>query len=213
MRIARFDDHGTLRVGIVTDEHVQPLAAGTEVVDVLACDPDERAALVGRTREGDPRPLGEVRLLAPVQPRTLRDFLTFEEHLEGSLRLLGRTEPHPSWYEQPLFYFSNTNAVVGPGDDVEVPPGCRRLDFELEIGAVIGKPGRDLTPERAADHIAGYTLYGRLPHRQSLNLLVAFDAPLTAPRREDRQHVRVTRSPSGLDVTRARARPGGTASR
>ena len=58
-----------------------------------------------------------------------------------------------------LFYFSNTNAVVGPDDPVAVPPGCRMLDFELELAAVIGRPGTDLTPERASDHIAGYTLF------------------------------------------------------
>lgn len=172
MKIARVDDRGTTRVGVVTDDHIQLLTAGTDVFDVLACDPDDRAALVGRSGEGPPRPLDDVRLLAPVRPRTLRDFLTFEEHLEGSLKLLGRTEPHPAWYDQPLFYFSNTNAVIGPDDDVAVPPGCRVLDFELEIGAVIGKPGKDLTPEQAADHIAGYTLYNDWSARDLMSPVV-----------------------------------------
>ena len=49
--------------------------------------------------------------------------------------------------------------MIGPDEPVAVPPGCRMLDFELELAAVIGRPGTDLTPERAGDHIAGYTLF------------------------------------------------------
>jgi 2-keto-4-pentenoate hydratase/2-oxohepta-3-ene-1,7-dioic acid hydratase in catechol pathway len=159
MKIARIDIDGSARVGIVDADRVQPLTAGTDVVDVLAATPADRVQLVEEARDGAPLLLSETRLLAPVQPRTLRDFLTFEEHLEGSLPLLGAKEPHPAWYEAPHFYFTNTNAVVGPDDPVAVPPGCRMLDFELELAAVIGRPGRDLTPERAADHIAGYTMF------------------------------------------------------
>ncbi|MFC5061911.1 fumarylacetoacetate hydrolase family protein [Actinomycetospora atypica] len=159
MRIARIEIDGGTRVGVVDGERVQPLAVGTTVEEVLAATPAERADLVGKAAEGGPRPLSEVRLLAPVRPGTLRDYITFEEHLEGSLKLLGRTAPPQEWYEQPVFYFSNTNAVIGPDEPVAVPPGCERLDFELELAAVVGKPGKDLTPEQAADHIAGYTLF------------------------------------------------------
>ncbi|CAM5680501.1 hypothetical protein SGLAM104S_06223 [Streptomyces glaucescens] len=51
------------------------------------------------------------------------------------------------------------HAVYGPGQDVPVPPGSSVLDFELEVGAVIGREGRDLTPEQARDHIVGYTVF------------------------------------------------------
>ena len=159
MKIARIEIDGGTRVGVVEGAHVQPLASRTTVEEVLAATPAERADLVDRAVEGEPRPLSAVRLLAPVQPPTLRDYITFEEHLEGSLKVLGRTAPPPEWYEQPVFYFSNTNAVVGPDEPVAVPPGCARLDFELELAAVIGRPGKDLTPDRAAGHIAGYTLF------------------------------------------------------
>ncbi len=159
MKIARIEIDDATRLGIVDADQVQPLIAGTELDDLLAATPTQRADLVERAREGQPRRVSEVRLLAPVRPKTLRDFLTFEEHLEGSLKLLGASAPHPAWYDQPLFYFSNTNAVVGPDDPVAVPPGCRMLDFELELAAVIGKPGKDLSPEQASEHIAGYTLF------------------------------------------------------
>lgn len=159
MKIARITIGATTTLGVVTREEVQPLAPATDIFKVLAAPHDRRAQLVEQARDGRPRKLSDVRLLAPVRPRTLRDFLTFEEHLEGSLKLLGAQTPPPAWYDQPLFYFSNTNAVTGPDDPVAVPPGCRRFDFELELAAVIGKPGKDLTPAQAAEHIAGYTIF------------------------------------------------------
>src|SRR3569833_3168636 len=62
-----------------------------------------------------------------------------------------------AWYQAPAFYFSNPNALFATGDDIQVPPRCRLFDFELEVAAIIGTPGRDLTPENAREHIAGYT--------------------------------------------------------
>ncbi|MGW3109463.1 fumarylacetoacetate hydrolase family protein [Streptomyces sp. NPDC001100] len=103
--------------------------------------------------------VSEVRLLAPLQPPTVRDFVTFEEHVEGVRRSVDGAAGVPErWYAAPTFYFGNPYAVYGPGDDVPVPPGSSVLDFELEVAAVIGKEGRDLTPEQARDHIVGYTV-------------------------------------------------------
>ncbi|BBC30885.1 hypothetical protein SGFS_021790 [Streptomyces graminofaciens] len=61
-------------------------------------------------------------------------------------------------YEAPVFYFINPYAVIGPYDDVPVPPGSHVLDFELKVAAVIGRGGRDLTPEQAREHIIGHTI-------------------------------------------------------
>lgn len=159
MRIARFRDVGGARVGIVTGTALRPLVPSVTTHELLAADVEERERIVARSRDGGLRPWAEVELLAPVEPPTLRDFLTFEEHLEGSLRILGAEAPPPAWFDQPLFYFSNSSAVVGPNAEVAIPPGCRLLDFELELAAVIGRPGRDLTPAEAGAHIAGYTIF------------------------------------------------------
>ncbi|MGW3564859.1 fumarylacetoacetate hydrolase family protein [Streptomyces sp. NPDC000941] len=63
------------------------------------------------------------------------------------------------WYAAPTSYFTNPHAVYGPHDDIPVPPGSAVLDFELEVAAVIGREGHDLTPEQARDHIVGYTVF------------------------------------------------------
>lgn len=104
-------------------------------------------------------PWADATLLAPLQPVAVRDFSTFPEHSLGILRgrQPGATLP-PSFWEIPIFYFSNPYAITGPRDDVPVPPGCARFDFELEVAAVIGSPGHDLTVAEAESHIAGYVV-------------------------------------------------------
>jgi 2-keto-4-pentenoate hydratase/2-oxohepta-3-ene-1,7-dioic acid hydratase in catechol pathway len=90
----------------------------------------------------------------------VRDFVTFEEHVEGVRRSVDGSAGVPErWYAAPTFYFGNPYAMYGPHDDIPVPPGSSVLDFELEAAAVIGKEGRDLTPEQAREHIVGYTIF------------------------------------------------------
>jgi 2-keto-4-pentenoate hydratase/2-oxohepta-3-ene-1,7-dioic acid hydratase in catechol pathway len=109
---------------------------------------------------GETLPLETVRLLPPVEPPSIRDFLTFEQHVDGMVRLHDPPRDiHPQWYEAPTFYFSNPHSVVGAHDDVAIPPGCEVFDYELEVAAVIGRDGRDLTPEQAREHILGYTIF------------------------------------------------------
>ena len=72
-----------------------------------------------------PVPLTQVRLLAPVLPPTVRDFVTFEEHVEGVRRSVDNASGVPEqWYAAPTFYFGNPYSILGPADDVPVPPGC-----------------------------------------------------------------------------------------
>jgi 2-keto-4-pentenoate hydratase/2-oxohepta-3-ene-1,7-dioic acid hydratase in catechol pathway len=105
----------------------------------------------------------EARLLAPVpRPNSMRDCLAFEEHLRNSMR--GREIP-AAWYEIPIYYKGNPDTVQGTGADVEWPSYTQMLDYELEFAAVIGRSGRDLTPEEAWDYIAGYTVFNDVSAR------------------------------------------------
>jgi len=124
-----------------------------------------RAALVEddvvRVREtGEAIALDAVRLLPPVEPPSIRDFLAFEQHVEGMMKLHDPPrDVHSQWYEAPTFYFSNPHSLIGAADDVAIPPGCQLFDFELEVAAVIGRDGRDLTPQQAREHILGYAIF------------------------------------------------------
>ncbi|GAA4836417.1 fumarylacetoacetate hydrolase family protein [Saccharopolyspora rosea] len=105
-------------------------------------------------------PLDAADLTAPLDPPTVRDFSTFPEHTAGIARNRDPDAGVPEeFWEIPAFYFSNPYATVGPHDDVPVPPGCERFDFELEVAAVVGRAGRDLTVAQAAEHIAGFVVF------------------------------------------------------
>lgn len=102
--------------------------------------------------------LADASLLTPVpEPPTARDFYAFEQHVKAARanRGLGMTS---EWYEIPTFYFTNTSELYGQGADVPYPKGSQALDFELEIACVIGREGKDIPVEQAADYIAGYTI-------------------------------------------------------
>jgi fumarylacetoacetate (FAA) hydrolase len=61
-----------------------------------------------------------------------------------------------AWYRLPIFYFSNTSEIRGPGEHVWVPHGSQELDYELEVGALVDTPAFDLPPDRAEEAIGGY---------------------------------------------------------
>jgi fumarylacetoacetate (FAA) hydrolase len=63
-----------------------------------------------------------------------------------------------AWYRLPVFYFSNTSELRGPGDPVWAPAGCAELDYELEVAALIDTPAVDLPAERGEEAIGGYTI-------------------------------------------------------
>ncbi|HEY4724665.1 MAG TPA: DUF2437 domain-containing protein, partial [Actinomycetota bacterium] len=90
---------------------------GATVLDV-AFEGDMTAFIEAGAPTGQERPVADARLLAPIRPRSLRDFLAFEGHLKNAFKNLGREIP-AEWYEVPAFYRSVGDTVVGP--DVELP--------------------------------------------------------------------------------------------
>ena len=157
----------------------------SRLVDSLAfLDGGELARVEAQRAVADPRvrhPLAAVTLLAPVPvPRSVRDCMVFEQHIVQATRTVtgwhfkplvvldrwlrrlggrGVIKAPAVWYEHPVYYKSNRFSVVGPGADVRIPRGCRKFDYELEIGIFIGRTGRDIPRERARAHIGGFTIF------------------------------------------------------
>jgi fumarylacetoacetate (FAA) hydrolase len=97
----------------------------------------------GRARDHAEYRLDEVRLLAPIRrPPSVRDFYAFEQHVKNARAVTGRGEVPAEWYEIPAFYFSNPAAIYGPDEQIPYPEGTSKLDYELEVAAVIGRHGR-----------------------------------------------------------------------
>ena len=98
------------------------------------------------------------KFIPPVPlPHTFRDFYAFEQHVKSARARRG-LEMLPGWYEQPVFYFSNPGTLVGHEHPVHAPLGCQELDYELELGVIIGKGGRDILAADAWKHVAGFTI-------------------------------------------------------
>lgn len=162
MRIARWSIDGEVGEGFVRGDRVVSFPRGLGVADVLALGLDAAHDL-HREVEGEAgAALVDVRLLAPLVPASVRDFVAFEEHVEGvSAGVEGKSDVAPEWYDAPTFYFGNPHTILGPADVLN-PPVTDRLDFELEVAVVIGgAPGvgeSNLDAATAASLIFGYTI-------------------------------------------------------
>jgi 2-keto-4-pentenoate hydratase/2-oxohepta-3-ene-1,7-dioic acid hydratase in catechol pathway len=152
------DGGGRERVGLVDGDALYALPGGRRLLDLLGDDGEAlgHAAEEARSSPTEVLALDEVRLRPPIaRPPSVRDFYAFEQHVKTARGRRG-LDMDPDWYELPVFYFSNPAAIVGPGDEVAIPPGSSALDFELEVAAIVGKAGSDLDPDEAESHIAGF---------------------------------------------------------
>ena len=93
-------------------------------------------------------------LLAPVpHPTSCRDGYAFRQHV-ASARRNRKVDMIPEFDQYPIFYFTNHNAIQGPGDIRCMPDHFQKLDFELEVSIVIGKKGRNIRAGEADEYIA-----------------------------------------------------------
>ncbi len=165
MKLLTYDAGGGPRCGVLSEDQVIDATALLGADQTLR---DVRALLefgeapIDRVRDAMARsvaapliPVDSVRLRAPVlQPPTLRDFFSYEGHASGQ----GARTLHEAWYRLPVFYFSNTLRIFGPEDEVPFPSATDRLDYEMELGCVIGREGSDIPAADAMDYIAGFCI-------------------------------------------------------
>ncbi len=151
------------RVGVLADDTIYAMPSGVTLLDLIARGSTglRQAGEEVRRAPSATVALADVRLLAPIpRPPSIRDSLCFLDHMRncqaalGGGRLLADT-----WYRIPAFYFACPATVLGPYDDAPTAPGSAWQDFELEIAAVIGTGGKDLTVEQAEPAIIGYTIF------------------------------------------------------
>jgi 2-keto-4-pentenoate hydratase/2-oxohepta-3-ene-1,7-dioic acid hydratase in catechol pathway len=140
MRIARFSYEDDIRFGVVTGER------GQELVAPVSGDP----LYTPIQPAGDPVPLVDVRLLAPVIPRS-KVVGVGRNYAEHAAELGNEVPANPM-----LFLMPNT-AVIGPGDPIVYPAFSREVHHEAELAVVIGRVCKDVPPERVPEVIFGYT--------------------------------------------------------
>jgi fumarylacetoacetate (FAA) hydrolase len=107
----------------------------------------------------------QAQLLAPVpQPTSCRDGYAFRQHVAAARRNRG-VPMIPEFDSYPIMYFTNHNAVQGTGEVWCMPDHFQKLDFELEVAAIIGKKGRNISADKADAYIAGYTIMNDMSAR------------------------------------------------
>lgn len=151
------------RVGVVSSDSVYALPADTALVDLVARGHEglRAAGDDALARPSNVVRLDEISLRPPIpSPPSVRDSLCFLDHMRNCQQALGGGRVlNDTWYRIPAFYFACPSTLFGPYDDVPTAPGAAWQDFELEIAAVIGVGGTDLSVEEAEDAIIGYTIF------------------------------------------------------
>ena len=156
-------DGSAERTGVLSGETIHAMPQGVTLLDLIARGADglrQAGADVLRSPSSVVQ-LGDVTLLAPIpRPPSIRDSLCFLDHMRNCQAALGAgRELSDTWYRIPAFYFACPATVLGPYEDAPTAPGSAWQDFELEVAAVIGPGGKDLTVEQAEQAIVGYMIF------------------------------------------------------
>jgi 2,4-diketo-3-deoxy-L-fuconate hydrolase len=159
MKLCRFGPPGAERTGVIgPDGALRDLSAHCPVLDGTALSPENLARLAAIDPATLPRMDGRPRFGAPVA--NISKFvcigLNYADHAaESGL-------PAPS---EPVIFMKATSAICGPDDDIMQPVNCTKLDWEVELGVVVGTIARNVPPERALDHVAGYCVVNDVSER------------------------------------------------
>ncbi|HJR12311.1 MAG TPA: fumarylacetoacetate hydrolase family protein [Rhodanobacteraceae bacterium] len=144
----RLDAHGALRdLSQVVDDIAGDALTNESIQRLRALDPEALPKVEGTPRLG--APIGRVGKIICVG-------LNYADHAAES------GQPVP---EQPVLFMKATSAIVGAFDDVVIPRGATKVDWEVELGVVIGDAARNVPRDTALDHVAGYLIVNDVSER------------------------------------------------
>ncbi len=156
MKLATFTHQGTTRIGVVEGDAVVDLSAAApdlprDMLAFLEAGSPALEAASAATADGPRIPLAEVRLEAPLArpPKFLAVGLNYADHVAET----GMETP-----EHVMIFNKQSTCVTGPTDPVHLPKVSHVLDYEGELGVVIGKRGRHVSRDDAVEYIAGYVV-------------------------------------------------------
>ena len=179
MKLARFADGDKSRLGVVVDDGIVALdTIGVDVPDMIALiegGPALLARIAGALAGASRIPLAEVHLLAPLRPRKLLAIgMNYRRHAEEA-RKLGIPVP-----DGQLWFNKQTSCVNGPYDPVSQGV-TEKLDYEVELGLVIGRAAKSVGKDAAMDHVFGYLVVNDVSardwqmHSQTMTVGKSFD--------------------------------------
>ena len=169
MRLASYLVDGQPRAGVVASDQtlvaVSDLVAGgpSDMLAILAAGPSlwDRLRAAASFAHGG-QALSSARLVAPI-PRPRRNLFcvgwNYSEHFAEGQGFRGPNDSPQDLPEYPALFSKQPNTVVGPEAPVwHSAPVSNELDWEVELAAIVGRPGRDISEDRASEHVFGYTI-------------------------------------------------------
>jgi 2-keto-4-pentenoate hydratase/2-oxohepta-3-ene-1,7-dioic acid hydratase in catechol pathway len=165
VKLVTYVAEGLRRVGVLSDDGVHDAGCDEEPLEALIPQWDSRRSSIAAAAATNP-PLPEAKLVAPFRPRAMRDFMAFEGHVARAMGRLGRSVA-PEWYTVPAYYKAMPDTVIGPEAEIPWPSYSEKLDYELELAAVIGKPGQDIARDDAITHVFGWTIWNDMSARDT----------------------------------------------
>ncbi len=177
MKFVTYKNQSTIEVGIIVNNQIYPLnkidATIPAKMSEMLLDWDNQLlkakAIESQILEGQFSELASnlegADLLAPVpNPTSCRDGYAFRQHVAAARRNRG-VPMIPEFDQYPIFYFTNHNAIMGPGPIPCMPDHFQKLDFELEVAVVLGKRGRNVKAVDADQYIAGFMIMNDMSAR------------------------------------------------
>lgn len=159
MKLLRYGSPGAEKPGLVdTDGVVRDLSDQVSDLSGKALDPDALSALA----KLDPGKLPRVDGLPRIGPcvsgvgKFICVGLNYSDHAAET----GATVP-----PEPIIFMKATSAIAGPYDDVVIPRGSEKTDWEVELGVVIGRTAKYVTEEDALSHVAGFCVVNDVSER------------------------------------------------
>jgi 2-keto-4-pentenoate hydratase/2-oxohepta-3-ene-1,7-dioic acid hydratase in catechol pathway/glyoxylase-like metal-dependent hydrolase (beta-lactamase superfamily II) len=162
MKWVTLKDNSGERVGVLSGDAIHALQPGVTLLELIGGGAAGlREAGEDALRSAPTVALEQVTLAAPIpRPPSIRDSLCFLDHMRNCQAAMGGGRVlKDTWYRIPAFYFACPSTVLGPYDDAPMAPGSAWQDFELEIAAVIGTSGQDLSVAEADQAIIGYMIF------------------------------------------------------
>jgi 2-keto-4-pentenoate hydratase/2-oxohepta-3-ene-1,7-dioic acid hydratase in catechol pathway len=169
MKLVTFSTGAEHRVGVADDERgvvrdvTALLPADTSVLGLIEHWAQFGPALAEGVDRAPEQPLDTVRLLAPI-PAPRRNLFCVGKNYREHVVEFGRSgydspDRSEAMPEHPVIFSKLTTAVTGPFDDIEPHPDVTsELDYEAELGVIVGRGGRGITREQAFEHVWGYTI-------------------------------------------------------
>lgn len=152
MKLLRFDDGGRSRLGVLVDDSIVAIDAYSTMIALIAAGEDGLAKAREAAAAGnDKLPLAGAKLLAPIEKpgKYLAIGMNYGKHLEEADKLGVPRASHQVWFNK------QTTCLSGPFDLIE-PGATEKLDYEVELGAVVGKHAKNVSEAEAKDYIFGY---------------------------------------------------------